>query len=258
MSNQDPGNTGSIISEEDGIKIAEKSGYNVKEGEAGEVDINIKDKWYSESNKLFNRLNNSMKAGSGKGKALLTTLFKIHKGEVNWKNIFRRYVSTALSTEIYHKIGNKKHLGKEYLKYSEKQLMDALENIVVLVDVSGSMSQENLERILTEINTIIFSKKVNKIKIAFFDDGVDKESVQTVKRGSRPWIPKNVSGGGTNFQKALDWVSEELNNRISLLVFFTDGYANMPKKPIYSNKFIWVIYNNPGFSNPFGKMINLS
>jgi len=74
----------------------------------------------------------------------------------------------------------------------------------------------------------------------------------------KPYIPKNVSGGGgTNFQKALDWVHEHLKDRVSLCVFFTDGGAAMPKKPVYWNKFIWVVYDNPGFQHPFGKQINL-
>jgi predicted metal-dependent peptidase len=183
----------------------------------------------------------------------------LHKGDVNWQNTFRRYVATALSPEVYQKIGNKKHLGGEFLRYGEKHKQDALENIVVLVDVSGSMGQEALNKILNEINQIIFSKRVNKIIIAFFDDGVDDKSVQTIKRMGKPYIPKNVKGGGgTNFQKALDWVKEHLKDRVSLCVFFTDGGAPMPKKPSYAHKFIWVLYDNPGFQHPFGKQINIS
>jgi len=259
MREYDPAGTGGIMTKDIGEKIAEKSGYDVESGEAG-PDIDPKDKWTSESAKMLKDIERSKEYGSGKGRALLTALSRLHRGEVNWKNLFSRFVSTALSPEVYQKIGNKKHLGKEYLKYGEKNKMDALENIVILVDVSGSMSMESLERILGEINSIIFSKRVKTINIAFFDDGVDEESVQRITRTSgRPWIPKNVKGGGgTDFQKALDWVKEKFRDRISLLVFFTDGYAPMPEKPIYWNKFIWVVYGNPTFKQPFGKLVNLS
>ena len=89
---------------------------------------------------------------------------------------------------------------------------------------------------------------------------MDQNSVQSItKHGGKPWIPKNVSGGGgTNFQKALDWVKEEYKDRVSLLVFMTDTYAPMPAKPKYSNKFIWVVYDNATFQPPFGKDVNLS
>ena len=253
----DPAGTGGIISPEMGRKIAKASGYG--EGEMG-PDENVADKWRVEGAKLLERAEKGQKGkGSGKGTALVTALYRLHKGDVNWKNMFRRYVATALSPEVYQKIGNKKHLGGEFLRYGEKHKMDALENIVVLVDVSGSMGQEVLNKILNEINQIIFSKRVNKIIIAFFDDGVDDKSVQTIKRMGKPYIPKNVSGGGgTNFQKALDWVKEHLKDRVSLCVFFTDGYASMPKKPSYAHKFIWVVYDNTGFKHPFGKQINIS
>ena len=133
-----------------------------------------------------------------------------------------------------------------------------MDHIVVAVDVSGSMGEEALRKILNEINQIIFSKRVNKITVLFFDDGVDDKSVQTIKRMGKPYIPKNISGGGgTNFQKVLDWVNEHLKDRISLMVFMTDGGAPNPKKPPYAHKFIWMIYDNPSWQQPFGKQINL-
>jgi predicted metal-dependent peptidase len=258
MGDYDPAGTGGVLTEEQGKKIAQESGYG--EEEMG-PDISAKDKWNVESGKMMDDLEGKMKqAGKGKGSALLKTLQTLHKGDVNWKRLFRKYVATALSPETENRIGNKKHLGKEYIKHVEKNKYDAIKHIVVMVDVSGSMGQKVLERILNEINQIIFAKKVKKITVAFFDDGVDEKSVQVVERhGNKPWIPKDVhGGGGTSFQKPLDWIEENLKNKITLCTFFTDGYAPMPKKPPFANKFIWLVYDNPGFQNPFGKMINLS
>ena len=240
-----------------GKKIAKASGYG--EGEMG-PDESPTDKWRVEGAKMLDRaLKGSKGRGTGKGGALVTALSRLHRGDVNWQNMFRRYVATALSPETYQKIGNKKHLSGEFLRYGEKHKMDAMEHIVVLVDVSGSMGREALEKILNEINQIIFSKRVNKITVAFFDDGVDEGSVQTIKKMGKPYIPKNVrGGGGTSFQKALDWVHDKLKDRVSLCVFFTDGGAPNPKKPPYAHKFIWMVYDNPQWQQPFGKQINIS
>jgi predicted metal-dependent peptidase len=252
----DPAGTGGIITPEMGKKIAKESGYG--EGEIG-PDENPIDKWRVEGAKMLDRAEKSQKgSGKGKGSALVNALYRLHRGDVNWQNLFRRYVATALSPETYQKLGNKKHLSGEFLRYGEKHKQDAMENIVVAVDVSGSMGQDALNKILNEINQIIFSKRVNKVTILFFDDGVDDKSVQTIKKMGHPYIPKGVSGGGgTNFQKVLDWVHEHLKDRISLMTFFTDGGAAMPKKPSYAHKFIWLVYDNPGFQHPFGKQINL-
>jgi predicted metal-dependent peptidase len=257
MEDEDPAGTGGVMTEDQGKKLAKKSGYG--EDESG-PDENATDKWRVEGAKMLERAEKSSgKAGQGKGSALIKALYRLHKGDVNWQNLFRRYVATALSPEVYQRLGNKKHLGKEFLRYGEKHKMDAIENIVVMVDVSGSMGKEALEKILNEINQIIFSKKINKITVAFFDDGVDDKSVQTIKRMGKPYIPKNVSGGGgTSFQKPLDWIHEHLKDRVSLCIYFTDGFAPMPKKPPFWNKFIWVIYDNPQFKQPFGKQISVN
>ena len=148
----------------------------------------------------------------------------------------------------------------EYLKRGLKQKKDAIKRVVVAVDVSGSMFHGNtFERIIGEVNDIIFSKKIKEITIIFFDDGVDPGSVQVVKRGTKVWKPKNIKGGGgTNFQKPLDWIKSNYKDAISLCIFLTDGYASNPATPKYSKKFIWVIYDNFEWKSPFGRVIKTS
>jgi predicted metal-dependent peptidase len=253
----DPGATGAVIDSETGKRIAKASGY--AENEIGPLE-DPTDTWMVEGKKMLERAekSNPRQSGKGKGNALINALYRIHKGDVDWKSLFKRFVATALSPEVEIKIGNKKHLGSDVLRYGEKAKYEALSSIVVCVDVSGSMGAKALQDILNEINQIIFSKRVNKVTIIFFDDGVDDKSVQTIKRMGKPYIPKNVSGGGgTSFQKPLDWIKEHLNDRVSLCVFFTDGGAANPKKPPYAHKFIWVVYDDPGYKQPFGRQVNL-
>jgi len=149
-------------------------------------------------------------------------------------------------------------MNKPYIKHGLKNKYDALKQVIVLVDVSGSMSTKSIERIINEISNIVMSKRVRRIVVAFFDDGVDENSIQNVKAGNKAWVPTNVSGrGGTSFQIPLDWIKDKYNNRVSLCIMFTDGRAPMPKRPSYAHKFIWMIYNNLKFAEPFGKQINI-
>ena len=234
-------------------EIAKKSGYDEEEiGKVADVDA----KWDQNSKKLLKDAE-KQKAGSGKGTSLINILGAMHRGVVDWKAVFSRYVSTALAIEKEQRLGNKKHLGGEFFRYGERNKYDSLDKIIVCVDVSGS-TQGMLENFITEINGIIFSKRVNEIVILFFDDGVDVNSVQTLKKQTRPFIPKNISGGGgTNFQKPLDYIKDKFKNRVSLCVFITDGEAPMPSKPPYANKFIWLVFDNFSFEEPFGKAIKI-
>ncbi len=266
MGEYDPAGTGGVIPEEMGKKIAEESGY--KGDELG-PDVSAKDKWNVDSGKMMDDLEKGVQgskgAGSGKGNKLLKTLQQLHKGDVNWKRLFRKYVATALSPEKQWRLGSKKHLQKPYLKRAEKQKFDAIKKIVILVDTSGSMysNPKTIPRILNEVNQIIFAKKVKKIYLAFFDSSVLKNDVEIIqnkgKNTKKPVVKSAPVGGGTMFQPALDWVDEELKGNVSLVVFVTDGYnSDEFSKPRWGNKVIWLIYDNPGWKNPWGKMINLS
>ena len=267
MGEYDPAGTGGIIPEDMGKKLAEESGYS---GDEAGPDVSAKDKWNVESGKMMDDLEKGVQgskgAGSGKGGKLLETLHRLHKGDVNWKRLFRKYVANALSPEKEWRLGSKKHLGKEYIKRAEKQKSDAIKKIVILVDTSGSMysNPKTIPRILNEINQIIFAKKVKKVYLAFFDSSVLKDDVQVIENKGRntstPVVKEAPVGGGTLFQPAFDWVDQDLKGGVTLVVFVTDGYNSDGEisKPQWKNKVIWLIYDNPGFVKPFGKVINLS
>jgi predicted metal-dependent peptidase len=260
MEGMDPGNTGSMIDKAAGDKIAQESGYDVNKDEAGDSSINPSDKWRDLSSQMYDDLKKGGKnAGSGKGGGLLKKLSEIHKSEVNWKSVFKRAVKKALSAEQKYRVPHKKHLGKDYVLRGLHQKRDAIQHIVVAVDVSGSMSDKTLQKIINEVNALIFTKKVKKITLLPFDGGVDENAIQTITRTGKAVIKQyRGPGGGTNFQAPLDWVHENLKDAVSLLVFFTDGFAPMPKKPPYFSKFIWMVYDDPNFKQPFGQLVTLS
>ena len=104
-------------------------------------------------------------AGSGKGGGLLKKLSELHKSDVNWKSIFKRAIAKALSPESKYRVPHKKHLGKPYVLRGLYQKRDNIKHIVVAVDVSGSMSDKTLERIINEVNALIFTRKVKKITL---------------------------------------------------------------------------------------------
>jgi predicted metal-dependent peptidase len=265
MKGIDGGRAGAIIDKRTGEQIAAASGYDEAEARAGD---DARAKWESNAKEIAKTAQKMKDAGSGRGDALINRIGKIMKSSSNWKSILKNYVGTALSPEKEYRIGAKKHLYKsdEYLRRGLKVKKDALKRVVVCVDVSGSIfsgaggGSATFEKIIGEINSIIFSNKIKEITIIFFDDGVDKGSIQVIKpKGKKIWLPTKVKGGGgTNFQKPLDWIHNEYKDSISLCIFLTDGYATNPATPKYSNKFIWIVYDNFDWEKPFGKVIKTS
>ena len=260
----DRGNAGGIIDKRTGEQIAAAEGYDPEEARAGD---DARAKWESNAKEIAKSAEKLKEAGSGRGEALINRIGKILKSSSNWRSILKAYVGSALSPEKEYRIGAKKHLYKsdEYLRRGLRVKKDALKRVVVCVDVSGSIfsgsgGSATFEKIIAEINAIIFSKKIKEITVIFFDDGVDKGSIQVIKpKTTNVWIPKNVKGGGgTNFQKPLDWIHHEYKDAINLCIFLTDGFASNPATPKYAHKFIWIVYDNFDYQQPFGKIIKTS
>jgi len=116
---------------------------------------------------------------------------------------------------------------------------------------------DRFDKVLGDVNDIIFSKKIKEITVIFFDTSVDPGSVQTIKRGQKVWRPKPIkAGGGTYFQPPLDWIKHNLKDAVNLVVFISDGAnADTVHRPKYANKFIWLIYDDFNWKQPFGKVI---
>ncbi len=169
--NGDPGGAGGIIDPKTGEKLAEDAGYDPAEMGGKASDVDAKGKWEKAAKELLDDLERKggKGTGTGKGSALLSTLSKLIKGDVNWKALFSKFAGKALSPETYWKLGAKKYLSRGELRRGVRQKMDALRKVVVLIDVSGSMDDDWIKSILTEVNSIIFSKKVKEIIVAFFD-----------------------------------------------------------------------------------------
>ena len=252
----DKGGIGTIIDIEDGKEIAKRSGY--KGEEMGDATDKIDQKWHANGGQLMNELKKSLAAGKGDGSRLLTKLQNIHFGEVDWKNKLRQYVGTALSPEKQFRVGNRRYMEGTFFRYGQRTKMDALNNILVCVDTSGSVSDQELARLLGEINGIIFSKKVAKITVIYFSGSVDEKNVQLITKMNAPIIPPpDPNRGGTDFQAALDWIKDKFKNNVKLCIFLTDGGDSIPVRPPYAHNFIWVIIANPGFTSPWGKKILL-
>jgi predicted metal-dependent peptidase len=259
--NADKGRAGGIIDTKTGEQIARSSGYDEDEIRAGEEG---RAKWEENAREMLTQLEKIKQAGSGRGEAMINRLKKILKSSTDWKTMLKVFVGNAISDEKHWRLPAKKHMHKseEYLKRGLKIKKDALKKVIICVDFSGSMFGGQIaafDRCISEIQNIIYAKKIKEIQVIYFDDGVDPGSIQSVKKGQKIFRPKlGKGGGGTNFQAPLDWIHEHYKDNVNLCIFLTDGYASMPETPPYHRKFIWVVYDHPNFiqeNHPFGRVI---
>ena len=98
--------------------------------------------------------------------------------------------------------------------------------LLVAVDVSGSVPDEDIKKFLAVINRF-FKQGIETIEVIQFDSKITTEKPQLLKQVTNGI--RVIGRGGTNFQPAIDFYYE--HEEYDGLIFLTDGYAPVPKLP---------------------------
>lgn len=197
---------------------------------------------------------------AGKGKGLLQRAIEsFEKPQVNWKNELSRIIGKMIGgSEEY--FGKRRHVHKGDYFYGERDVEKSLKTAVMPVDLSGSIGEDELKAMLTEVVEVIRVKKLRKTDVVYFDDGIS--GIDTVSKPPKFDWTKAKGGGGTSFVEPMEYLAKQWKSKkMELSIFMTDGHAdltNFDQDPPFKKRFIWLIIDNPDFVAPFGKVIHIS
>lgn len=121
--------------------------------------------------------------------------------------------------------------------------------IAVFIDVSGSVSEEDLTIFMSEVSAIKESLNPTELRVLLFDTAIRGETVFT--RDDTVLDIEYVGGGGTCIHPVVDWIDQ---HKPEVTLVFTDGYYSQPNKHLEEDV-IWVVYDNNNFSCDFGEVI---
>ena len=157
------------------------------------------------------------------------------KEEINWQETLKRLLPSIKS-------GYKKTIVRRDRRQPDRidlrgVLRDAIPEVIVAIDISASMNEDDVHKIMVEILAITKSK-VKKIKVIECDDDIRR--VYDIK------TPKDIKersnkNGATKFSPVFEYIKENnLSDR--LLIYFTDGVGEekLSIKPTCRN-IIWVL-----------------
>jgi len=171
---------------------------------------------------------------------------------VDWKRALRSVTGRQLggARRTYSR------RNRRYNKFGIKgQSHHARDRLLVLVDVSGSISSKNLEDFFAEIESISSGFAVELVTFDAQVQPVSGEYVRTYRRGD--WRIINLrGGGGTSFINAFGWVDDHrLWARCNVVL--TDGYAPWPTG--YDGlELIWCLAKGKrGIRPPFGDVVRI-
>lgn len=113
-------------------------------------------------------------------------------------------------------------------------------DILIAVDVSGSITDESFARFYKSIKNFFFLKIIENIDLIFFD--VNLKNTTPVKFTKNLNLSEITGRGGTNFQPPIDYFMEN-RNRYSGMIIFTDGEGDVPKVSgaIGNSSILWIL-----------------
>lgn len=172
---------------------------------------------------------------------IIEELFKVKPRIFNWKAYFRRMLGYIYDINI------KKTRKKESNRFPEAAGVKHKKkvSILVAVDTSGSVKNQELLDFFSEINHIY--KAGARITILECDTKISAnyEYIGT-------FTGKIHGRGGTNFQPPVDYYREHLKE-YSALIYFTDGECSLPENT--PKDVIWVITPGGCKQNYPGKVL---
>lgn len=175
------------------------------------------------------------------------------EGKVDYLQLLRRYLGHASGGESHWLPPARRFVWQGmYLPSHTNPQID----IVVAVDTSGSIDEEQFRQIFGEIVSIVRGFPNYRLTLIQCDS-----QIQSVNEYSanNPFDPKKgfeIEGrGGTNFCPVFDYVKQnKLNPKV--LLYYTDGSGIFPSKvPTYP--VIWLLQNGDKKCIPWGKVIEI-
>lgn len=173
----------------------------------------------------------------------------------NFRAILSQFRASILST--------KRHLTR--MRPNRRYGFDAMGSqyaystrLLVAVDVSGSVPDEDIRKFLAVINRF-FKQGIERIEVIEFDSKITTEKPILLKQASNSI---RVTGrGGTNFQPAIDFYYE--HEEYDGLVFLTDGFAAKPVVPDDKRHkpLAWILTTNGGNEDnlkPIGPVVRIT
>lgn len=130
---------------------------------------------------------------------------------------------------------------------------EAMEELVIVIDTSGSISEKILNDFASHISAGIAVVAPKKVHIVYCDAGINR--TETLLSPTAVTLTP-CGGGGTDFKPAMAWVKKNAPNADGL-VYFTDGYGDFGQDPGFP--VLWAIMEGclPRDQIPYGRYVEI-
>lgn len=173
--------------------------------------------------------------------------------KVDWKEQLRATVSASLGKDnLTWARPNRRKLAFPDFPIMPGRQGSRVGKLAVIVDTSGSISQEELQAFLGEIGGMIDETHPEDCRVFWTDSKVAGVDIVETADELLSLTPKG--GGGTNLESAFPVIEEEMGTADVTAVMLTDGYTNWDERPPFDIVIVSTTESKPA---PYGTNIYL-
>ena len=177
-------------------------------------------------------------------------LKELKNPQIDWRKVLNEFVQEEIMDYSFTPPDRRFDGGDFFLPdFNERE--DRLENILFMIDTSGSMSDEMITAAYSEIKGAIdqFDGKLSGW-LGFFDALVIPPKPFSDEAELR--IIRPEGGGGTDFNAVFEYVRKNMQENLpASIIILTDGYAPFPPESVAMGiPVLWLLNNekvNPGW-----------
>jgi predicted metal-dependent peptidase len=153
--------------------------------------------------------------------------------QVNWQELLANYLNNLARDDFSYL--RPKRRGNAIMPTLKSSSID----LVVAIDTSGSISQQEVDEFVVEVNAIKSNLRAS-VSLVACDDKLSANSPMVFNAWDEMVFPATLDGGGgTNFKPVFEFV-ESLDTQVAALVYFTDANGTFPEvEPNYP--VLWLI-----------------
>lgn len=200
-------------------------------------------------------LSKQLKAGQIPS-SIESIIHELKETKIDWRILINDFVQEDI-TDYSFMPPDTRFAYADFLLPSFSERDEKIKKILFMVDVSGSMSNEQINECFNEINGAIiqFNGKIEG-HIGFFDATV--KSVQPFDQNTDVLAIRPYGRGGTNFDAVFKYIEDNMIDDLpAKIVILSDGEANYPdEEKALGIPVLWII-NNKKKTPPWGQVVRL-
>ena len=183
-------------------------------------------------------------------------LAELLEPQVNWREVMRDFIQTTCSGSDYStwQRPSRRYIGMGH--YLPSGISEAIGELVIAGDMSGSIGQREISVILTETKEICDTVHPDKVRMLYWDTQVcqdeeyDQHELDDLVKSTKP-----AGGGGTSVECVPEYITAK-GIKPQAVVVITDGYLGGSWGQL-SCPVLWVIIDNKSAKPDVGVAVHV-